>query len=126
MDRRPPARWFYRTVETLKRKPGISDPETMAGWIWAHKIGLKKKAEIIAEETGTRGGKMAEKEKTELEKMVDKAGLKYVLLALSQVCYEKSAFVMESVKGAAAGPLARAWQKNAGDIAGFSEKIIDI
>lgn len=49
--RRPPKKWWYETIAALKRDPEISDPASLAGWIWYHHMrpAEKKKAVYLSE-----------------------------------------------------------------------------
>jgi len=86
-DERPPKEWFDRCVRAVTKKPGVSDPEALCGWIYYHKLGgkdltfnpdhthlklnedhiLNKKEEQMSEEE--KETIEAEKEKTTEEKM---------------------------------------------------------
>lgn len=51
MPRRPPKKWFYKTVKTISREaPEVDDPEALAGWMWYHHMKAKTREEILLAE----------------------------------------------------------------------------
>lgn len=36
MPRGPPKEWFYYVVKELEKRPEVTDPRALAGWLWYH------------------------------------------------------------------------------------------
>ena len=36
MPKRPPKEWFYYVVGELEKRPEVTDPKALAGWLWYH------------------------------------------------------------------------------------------
>ena len=56
MPRRPPKKWFYKTVEAISRNPDITDPEAVAAWQWYYGLDPKQKQNILTHEEGIMTG----------------------------------------------------------------------
>ena len=50
MPRRPPKKWFYRTVAAIRKDRQVDDPEAVASWVWYHHARKGTKARILKRE----------------------------------------------------------------------------
>jgi hypothetical protein len=49
-DGRPPKKWFYKCVRTVKREaPKVTDPEALCAWIWYHHMKTVTAKQILAD-----------------------------------------------------------------------------
>lgn len=72
MPRRPPKKWFYKTLRAMAKNLAVTDPERLTAWQWYHQLTPEKKREILSKEeenkilgsislSGKRSGTMARK-----------------------------------------------------------------
>jgi hypothetical protein len=50
MPKRPPKKWFYRTLRAMAKNPAVSDPARLTAWKWYHQLSPEKKRKILSEE----------------------------------------------------------------------------
>lgn len=49
-DARPPRKWFYRCVRTVRREvPEVKNPEALCAWVYWHHAKLPTIKEILAD-----------------------------------------------------------------------------
>ena len=54
MPNRPPNQWWTRAVRSIAQNPEVTDPERLAGWVWAHWMSPQAKAEAVKGEFDPR------------------------------------------------------------------------
>jgi hypothetical protein len=76
-DRRPPKKWFYNCVRTVRREaPDVDDPEALCAWVWYHHMKKPTKQQILKAipKNKRKGGPKVGKKKKRKKKKWGKIG----------------------------------------------------